>query len=105
MGDVSSDASDDSVIYISSGEEDQSGERESDFSSDTEELVARIEKEVVTSPMLIGGRVMTTGSIEKEMVAGPSTSLSRPLVTPNFKATFFDEKLCHAPPKEMGRGK
>ena len=34
------------------------------------------------------------------MVAGPSRSLLRPPVTPHLNATFFDEKLCHAPPKE-----
>ena len=49
MDDVNSDASD--LIHISSGEEDQAGEWESDYST---------EKEVVTSPVLIVGRIMTT---------------------------------------------
>ena len=71
MDDVSSDASDGSVTYISSVEEDQAGEWESEYLTDTEDLVARIENEVVTSH--IGGRIMTTGSIEVEMVTGPST--------------------------------
>ena len=44
MDDIHSDASEDSVIYISSGEEDPSGDREADNSTDTEELVACIEK-------------------------------------------------------------
>ena len=65
MEDVSSDPSEDSVIYISSGEEDPSNEWESDYSTDTEEMVApRIEKKVFASLKCIGGRIMTTGSME-----------------------------------------
>ena len=96
MDGISSDASEDSVIYISSGDEHPSGDRESDYSTDTKELVARIEKEVASSPIMIGGRVMTTGSMEEEIVAGPQSS---PPVTANFNRAYFDEKLCYAPPK------
>ena len=53
-----SDDSDKSVISISSSE-DESSDWESDCSTDTEQLVAGIEREVTSSPMLIGGRVMT----------------------------------------------
>ena len=49
VDDVSSDASEESVLYISSGEEDLSNEWESDCSTDTEEMVARNEKEVSSS--------------------------------------------------------
>ena len=79
MDDATSDSSRESVIYISSDEEDLFDGWESDYSTDTEQLEARIEKEVVSSPMLIGGRIMTTHSVE-EIVAGPTSELpARPL--------------------------
>ena len=53
-----SDNSDNSVIYISSSE-DESSDWETDCSTDTEQLIARVEREVTSSPILIGGRVMT----------------------------------------------
>ena len=53
-----SDDSERSVIYISSSEE-ESSDWETDCSTDTEQLIARIEREVTSSPMLIGGRIMT----------------------------------------------
>ena len=68
-----SDNSDKSVIYISSSE-DESSEWETDCSTDTEQLIARIEREVTSSPMLIGGRVMTMDEPEDEARAEPSTS-------------------------------
>ena len=49
------DNSDKSVIYISSSE-DESSDWETDCSTDTEQLVAQIEREVISSPMLIGGQ-------------------------------------------------
>ena len=52
--------------------------------------------------MMIGGRVMMTSSIEEEMVAGPSSSLRGPSITPKFNATYFDEKLRYAPPPLKG---
>ena len=63
-----------SVIYISSSESEAS-DWETDCSTDTEQLIARIEREVTSSPMLIGGRVMTSEISEEDvLVAGPSTS-------------------------------
>ena len=50
-----SDDSERSVIYISSSE-DESSDWETDCSTDTEQLVARIEREVTSSPMLIDRR-------------------------------------------------
>ena len=47
-----SDDSERSVIYISS-DEDESADWETDCSTDTEQLVARIEREVTSSPVLI----------------------------------------------------
>ena len=71
----SSDESEASVIYISSSDDELSEGWETDCSTDTEQLIARIEKEVTSSPMLVGGRIMTTDDFEEEhMVAGPSSS-------------------------------
>ena len=66
-----SDNSDKSVIYISSSE-DESSDWETDCSTDTEQLIARIEREVTSSPMLIRGRIMTMDEPEDEARAGPS---------------------------------
>ena len=49
-GETSSEASDDSVIYISSSKDEQSDGWESDCSTDTEQLVARIEREALREP-------------------------------------------------------
>ena len=50
-----SEDSDNSVIYISSGENDSSDGWESDCSTDKEQLVGCIEREVNASPMLMDG--------------------------------------------------
>ena len=61
LGEQSSEESTDSVLYISSDSEDEvSDSWDSDWSTDTEMLISRIEREVKTSPILIGGRIMTT---------------------------------------------
>ena len=73
MDGFESSDSGDSVIYISSSEDEYTEAWETDCSTDTEQLIARIEREVTTSPMLIGGRIMTTEIPEEdEMVAGPA---------------------------------
>ena len=54
LDDDNSEASDKSDIYISSSEDKLSDGWESDYSTDTEELVARIERDVFASPMWIG---------------------------------------------------
>ena len=66
--DFSSDSSNNSVIYISSDEETSEG-CDSDWSTDTEELVRRVETEVQAQLIPIAGRRLTTASDEP----GPST--------------------------------
>ena len=78
-----SDISDKSVIYTSSSE-DESSDWETDCSTDTEQLIARIEREVTSSPMLIGGRIMTMDEPEDEARARPSTSQVEEGVTPKL---------------------
>ena len=86
-----SDDSERSVIYISSSE-GESSDWETDCSTDTEQLVARIEREVTSSPVLIGGRIMTMEeSSEDEPKAGPSSSQIRTDMTPKFDHKYFDE--------------
>ena len=88
----SSDSSRDSVIYISSDEETSDG-WDSDWSTDTEEMVRRIETQVQAEPISIAGRRMTTASDEP----GPSSVPSDAQTTPKLDKTYFDEKLCYAP--------
>ena len=88
----SSDSSRDSVIYISSDEETSDG-WDSDWSTDTEEMVRRIETQVQAEPIPIAGRGMTTASDEP----GPSSVPSDAQTTPKQDKTYFDEKLCYAP--------
>ena len=95
-----SDNSDKSVIYISSSE-DESSDWETDFSTDTEQLIARIEREVTSSPMLIGGRVMTMEEPEDEARAGPSTSQVEEGVTPKLGLKYFDKEMCYVPPRKF----
>ena len=100
-----SDDSERSVIYISSSEE-ESSDWETDCSTDTEQLVARIEREVTSSPMLIGGRVMTMEeSSGDEPEAGPSSSQIRTDVTPKLDHRYFDQEMCYAPPKKLGKSR
>ena len=99
MDEQSSESSNNSVVYISSDEESLSEGWESDNSNGTEEMVARIEQEVTSSSRLIGGRIMTMGSLEEEMVACSSSTMLKLSVTPNFDRAYFDEKRCYAPSK------
>ena len=85
MDESESSDSDDSVIYISSSEDEYAEDWETDCSTDTEQLIARIEKEVTTSPMLIGGRIKTSEISEEDvLVAGPSTSRATVEKTPKM---------------------
>ena len=95
-----SDNSDESVIYISSSE-DESSDWETDCSTDTEQLIARIEREVTSSPMLFGGRVMTMDEPEDEARAGPSTPQREEGVTPKLGLKYFDREMCYAPPRKF----
>ena len=100
-----SDDSERSVIYISSSE-DESSDWATDCSTDTEHLVARIEREVTSSPMLIGGRIMTVDeSVEDEPVAGLSSTQMREDVTPKLDHKYFDKEMCFAPPKKAGKSR
>ena len=100
-----SDDSEKSVIYISSSEE-ESSDWETNYSTDTESLVARIEREVTASPMLIGGRIMTMDEPENDVAeAGPSSSQMNADVTPKFDLKYFDKEMCYAPPKKSGKSR
>ena len=103
-----SDDSERSVIYISS-DEDESSDWETDSqtdSTDTEQLVARIEREVTSSPMLIAGRIMTVDEpVEDELEAGPSSAQVRTDITPKLDHRYFDKEMCYAPPKKAGKSR
>ena len=104
MAELDPDSSGDSVIYISSDEE-TSVDWDSDWSTDTDEMIRRVEKQVVSSPILIAGRVMTTGSMEEEMVTGPSTSQPGQDVTPKLDTKYFDHERCYAPSKRAEKSR
>ena len=98
----SSEESADSVIYISSDSEDEvSSDWDSDWSTDTEALINRIQREVKSSPILIAGRVMTTEGLDEEMVAGPSNAQMVPPSTPKLGFKYFDKEKCLAPSKKQ----
>ena len=50
----------------------------------------------MSSPILIAGRIITTGSVEDEMVAGPSSCQPQQDKTPKLDERYFDEKRCNA---------
>ena len=95
----SSGASNKAIIYISSSEVELSDGWELDCSTDSEEIVASIEREVCSSRMLIDGRIMTVEEEQEEMTPGPSTSNLCGEVTPASKLghKYFDPAMCHAP--------
>ena len=73
--------------------------------TDTEMLIERIEREVKSNPILIGGRIMTTEGKDDEIGAGPSSSLAVPPSTPKLDFQYFDENMCYAPPEGLKRPK
>ena len=81
--DFSSDSSNESVIYISSEDEASDGWN-SDWSTDPEEMIRRVETQV-----------KATASDEP----GTSTMPSELQITPKLDRAYFDENLCYAPPK------
>ena len=103
----SSEGSADSVVYISSVEEEDevSDCWDTDWSTDTEAMIKRIEREVKSSPILIGGRIMTTEGLDDEMEAGPSNPQPIPPSTPKLGFKYFDEKLCYAPSRKSTKPK
>ena len=101
-----SEDSGDSVIYISSDEEEGTSDSwDSDWSTDTESMISRIETEVRSSPILIAVRVMTTEGLDDEMKAGPWGSQSVPLSTPKLGFKDFDKHLCNAPSRKMKKAR
>ena len=99
-------SSPDSIIYKScSSDEEQSNGWDSGWSSETEDMIERIEREVTSSPMPIGGRIMTTGSLEELMTAGPTTPQTTLVTTPKLGLQCFDEKICYVLPMETSKTK
>ena len=96
----------DSVIYITSdSDEETSDSWDSDWSTDTEKIIKRIEHEAKSSPILIGGRAMTVESLDDEVVAGPSNSQLESSASPKLGPKYFDKKLCYAPPRKTEKNK
>ena len=100
-----SEASVNSVIYLSSDEEEgtSSTSWDSDWSTDTEAIIERIEREVKSSPILIAGRKMTVEEQATESAAGPSNLQMWPPSTPKLGFKHFDEKLLYAPMRKAER--
>ena len=98
-----SEASVNSVIYLSSDEEEgtSSTSWDSDWSTDTEAIIKRIEREVKSSPILIAGRKMTVEEQATESAAGPSNLRMWPPSTPKLGFKQFDEKLLYAPMRKQ----
>ena len=102
----SSENAGESVIYISSDEEEEATEfYDWDWSTDTEALISRIEREVKSSPILIAGPVMTTEGLDDETEAGSSSSRPVPPVTPKLGFKYLDKKLCYAPCRKIEKAK
>ena len=81
------------MIYISSDEEASEG-WDSDWSTDTEEMIKRVETQLKACSIPIAGRRMKTATDEP----GTSTSSSEMQITPKLDKDYFNEKLCYAPP-------
>ena len=68
-------------------------------------MIKKIEQEVESSPILIGGRIMTTEGLDDETEAGPSNPQPYPPSTPKLGFQYFDEKLCYAPSRQSKKPK
>ena len=102
----SSDESASSVIYVSSDDEREfSDSWDSEWSTETEAIIDRIEREVKASPILIGGRIMTTENLDDEMQPGASGPLPTLPTTPELGHEYFDRYLCYAPSKKPKKSK
>ena len=101
-----SKSSTDSVIYISSDSEDGvSSYWDSDWSTDTEAIIERIEREVKAAPIPIAGRGMTTEGLDDEMTAGPSNVQPAPPSTPKLGFEYFNKEMCMAPSKRQRKSR
>ena len=88
-----SESSVDSVIYISSDSEiEVSSSWDSDWSTDTESIIERIEREVKAAPIPIVGRGMTTEGLDDEMTAGPSSARPVPPSIPKLGFEYFSKE-------------
>ena len=103
--DCDSETTSDSVIFISSDEsEEMSDEWDSNWSTDTEDMIMRIETEVVSSPKLIAGSIMTSDSHENlSTIPGARTSRTDVELTPRLSKQYFDKNHCYAPAKECAK--
>ena len=101
-----SESSADSVIYISSDSENEvSSSWDSDWSTDTEAIIERIEREVKADPIPIAGRGMTTEALVDDMAAGPSCAHPVPPSTPKLGFEYFNKEMCMAPSKRQKKSK
>ena len=81
-----------------------SDEWDSDWSTDTEDMIKRIETEVMSSPKPIAGRIMTCNSHEDlTMIPGPTSSRTDMESTPKVSNQNFDKTLCYAPAEECAK--
>ena len=96
----------DSVIYITSDSEDEaSSSWDSDWSTDTEAIIDRIEREVKAAPIPITGRAMTTEGLNDGLGAGPSGAQSIPPSTPKLGFEYFNKEMCLAPSKKQRKSR
>ena len=101
-----SESSANSVIYISSDSEDEvSSCWDSDWSTDTEAIIDRIEREVKAAPIPIAGRVMTTEDSGDEMVAEPSNTQPILPSPPKLGFEYFNKEMCLAPSKRQKKSR
>ena len=101
-----SDHSADSIIYISSdSEEAVSDSRDSEWCRDTEALINRIDHEVRSIPIPIGGRIKTVEGLDDDMVADPSNSHPGPFSTPKLSLKYFDKKMDYSPSRKVEKTK
>ena len=97
-----SESSANSIIYKSSDSENEaSSDWDSDWSTDTEAIIDRIEREVKAVPIPIAGRGMTIESSDDEMAAGPSNAQPVPPSTPKLGLEYFNREMCLAPSKRQ----
>ena len=67
-------------------------------------MIKRIETEVVSSPKLIAGRIVTSNSHEDLiMIPGPSSSRTDVESTPKLGEQYFDKTLCYAQAREYAK--
>ena len=97
-----SESSANSIIYISSDSENEaSSDWDSDWSTDTEAIIDRIEREVKAVPIPIAGRGMTIESSDDEIAAGPSNIQPVPPSTPKLGLEYFNREMCLASSKRQ----